>query len=1152
MSTKYLFKAGLFILSAFFLWATEACVNREYDLTNVNKEITVGGDSLSIPLGSTEQLTFKDLMSELDEDALKTISGGIYAFQMNGSATLDDRLAEFNSILNIPDVSVSHNIPIEIGTLDAEDLSFLEQNFRHVFDLGEMDMSADIEIPAINRHFTEKTGIWKYAQEISNTHIALEQEKAVTDALYAIPDIGNIPGSADDDTEISLDMITPEASFDTIEKKIHVSASHTRDLSNLSDITFTDDSRICITMSMKNSFLTRGSIVPDITVNLSELVSLKDVSGALSLSGAENTLSESNNYTVSRTFYLDKANISPEEWDSDGNLDIDKSLFINGKVTLSGNPATTVGTIRNYLGDMYLEFTFEFLDVAVKSAQFDLAPIRVEKQTSVELSFDDITLPEQILNVGTVTFTPSSTINFNISTDNLDIAGLDKNMEKLTLIFPDEIKVAGATDGRMTFSGMSLASDINLPINIESIDLPAPVDGVISYCTSIDIDAVATADGHISSADLPASEAEDGAVCIDVTSNLQVEDYSVLCDDIVQELDAEPEIFRFDLPDNIADAGTMTIIPEKTGNPSLEMKISLPESASGITAGNSGIVIGFPEFLKFTSVDPAYNFDEAANTIRISGEIPEKISLPIDRLVITPEKDETAGKYFTEGEISISGNMKLASREITKTEIDDLTSSGTAVEVTVPAMTAKQVILDNFSVDLKEETDVTLIAAKDIPEELTSIESATAKDVYAELNIRINNLPDFGAGNDIHVQCVVTLPPEIVLDETDPRIVNGALTIDGILENGKLPIEPVKISGFSSMDFSSKEDITGHISINGTVYADKPSINLDELSSADLSADVSVSIKSICFEKIEGRIDYTLEPVEKIIALDGIPDFMKDENTVLDLENPYLILKINSNLGTHCSGTFTITPVCGGVDNAENAISFDVVLPYSENSKQQVESVYWISKERGSCPSDYNFVEADLGRLIRKMPDELKLSLNAVTDPAQNSIVEPDAAYNLSAEYEITAPLSFGEDLQISISDKVENLPDIVGRILETGKLKIIGSVTSSLPVLLELELQMLDADDNVIPMEKPATQMISACASDGSTVTSPLNLEIYPLHGSDAASVKAFNLIFTAKSGNTAGIAVTEDAYVQADIQLMVPGGITMNLEDLVSGSEE
>ena len=96
------------------------------------------------------------------------------------------------------------------------------------------------------------------------------------------------------------------------------------------------------------------------------------------------------------------------------------------------------------------------------------------------------------------------------------------------------------------------------------------------------------------------------------------------------------------------------------------------------------------------------------------------------------------------------------------------------------------------------------------------------------------------------------------------------------------------------------------------------------------------------------------------------------------------------------------------------------------------------------------------------------------------------------------------------------------------------------------MQIDMLDADKKVMPVEKTAVQAISACNSDGSAVVTPLELAIDLKEDSSVADLAALKVTFRVTSPNYTGIPVDEADFVQADLKIAVPDGLTVDIAEL------
>ena len=170
--------------------ALSSCVNEEYDVKDINTEVTVLQEGLSLPLGSTKQLALKDLLSGLDEDMLQVLDGGAYAFRISDSLSLGDQLPDLKEIIDIPDVEFANKTSFSLGGLDVESLSIEGQAFDYSFALANESMIPEIEVPVIEERHENMTKVWEYGKAARDMKIDLGESKTITTkSLFKLPDI---------------------------------------------------------------------------------------------------------------------------------------------------------------------------------------------------------------------------------------------------------------------------------------------------------------------------------------------------------------------------------------------------------------------------------------------------------------------------------------------------------------------------------------------------------------------------------------------------------------------------------------------------------------------------------------------------------------------------------------------------------------------------------------------------------------------------------------------------------------------------------------------------------------------------------------------------------------------------------------------------
>jgi len=122
-------------------------------------------------------------------------------------------------------------------------------------------------------------------------------------------------------------------------------------------------------------------------------------------------------------------------------------------------------------------------------------------------------------------------------------------------------------------------------------------------------------------------------------------------------------------------------------------------------------------------------------------------------------------------------------------------------------------------------------------------------------------------------------------------------------------------------------------------------------------------------------------------------------------------------------------------------------------------------------------------------------------------------------------------------------MPEILSTLVRSANVRISGTVTTTIPVNVNLRAYFLDAWMDRIDMPE-ITQLINGTASAGTPQDTPLELTVPQTDIREDISALVFE--FELLSGQTPGIPLSEDSSIQADIILNVPGGVTVDINDL------
>ena len=1116
-----------------------SCVNKDYDIDKLDTEITLASEGLELPLGKTAPITIQDLLKGMDQEMITALENGTCAFRIGESFPLSDNLPDMNSIISIPDVAFNSGFQIQIADFDAGAFSLDEASFdSYIDEIDNSQLNLNIDTPQLDQEFSTALEIYKYAEKANNLSVNLQDTDFEVGVNMSSLAVGTIPPGS-----FPISLPAPIAIEETT-KDVTIEMDAVEGVSDIKNIKLTPSSNLTIEISVANSFLTEGSFIPDIRIDLDNLMTLEGTGSIITL-GSEFALSDANSFKASKNYKVQAINLDPKNWGENG-FSQTNTVKVSGKVSLE-DAVTNGYKLNTFLaspnnGQLQLKVNVKYDEIQIQSFTMDIDNIELPQTQTIPLNIDNIQIPQEVESVDKVQFNDAtSNVTFNMSLENLqNVSGLKVELQSLEIKFPEGLEVEGAVGGKLTYPAEDITNGFSKDITIKSLALPAPQGGTISYSGNIEVTATAKASGNdVLSSSIPSTADKDGIIKTQVNSTLAIKDYTVKVKAQSKEFDEQAFDFNYDIDAAIAEYGAVTIYPKN--DPAINIQIDIPSTALSIKGSqDKGIIVKFPEFIHFKNVPS--NFDNTSNTLTIKGENPGTVNLPIDNLTIDPVKENDI--YNIKGQVLISGEVVTDATTLHKTDIEEITAPDFKIRLTttIPAMEAQDVSLVKFEKELKENFDITIFQKKDLPKEIISISEAQLKDVQTNLDFTFSNLPELNT--DIEVEASLTFPDVITLDQNDERVSGNTLKIEGgINSEGKLLVDPVKIDklDLSSYDFTSDKDLTGKIEVTGKFIALNPTADINSLG-GNIDIDIDVKIPDIKFEKIVGRIDYDIDQFNQNIQLEGLPDFMKDENFVLDFANPHLLLKVKSNLGIPVAADLTLTPVYSGTDGTP--ISCKLNLPASPEASSTITTNFWLANTDNGCPADCIHIEADIRGLLQKIPGQFKLVLDAKTNSEMDGTIQPDSQYTLDVDYEFVAPFEFGDKTHIETEQIVEGLGADIGKLLRKNSLKIGGEITNTLPLQLLLSIELLDSGKNVIPMDEPCQQVLKACASDGSASVTQVDLVLHKNDIDAMENLSALKLKYEVTSP-VSGISVKEDSYLQAVLTIALPEGYTIDFNN-------
>lgn len=428
---------------------------------------------------------------------------------------------------------------------------------------------------------------------------------------------------------------------------------------------------------------------------------------------------------------------------------------------------------------------------------------------------------------------------------------------------------------------------------------------------------------------------------------------------------------------------------------------------------------------------------------------------------------------------------------------------------------------------------------------LVRIYRINLENVYLTPNVRLSCGSPLPASLRAEVQ--IEVPDRYVFEESS-MIQGNVITYTGsVRSDGSVDFQPLKLTSIE-FDYVEGQEQQFIFRDDFAVRRFMLYVNADEVpavSGAELTASLNVHAGDadgrLYPVSFEGRIDVTVDPVTETIEINDIPDILKGGDVNLDFYAPAISASITTNSTVPVNISAGLTPVFAGGNG--DGLHVWMPVPASSSADQEQTSSYWISNEQ---PSDlqpgYEWLQADVKGLLRRIPDAVNIDVGAGTDSGADVTVDCGRDYQITGSFDFNIPFSFGDGLYISLCDTLKDMPEIMSTIVRSADMNLSGEVYSTVPVDVELSVCFLDASLNMLDIPA-ASQLIGSTDSGLEPRMTPLDITVS--RTDIAEDIYAVVLKYSLLPGQEPGVPLSGSSSIRADLVLGVPGGITLDLNN-------
>lgn len=293
-----------------------------------------------------------------------------------------------------------------------------------------------------------------------------------------------------------------------------------------------------------------------------------------------------------------------------------------------------------------------------------------------------------------------------------------------------------------------------------------------------------------------------------------------------------------------------------------------------------------------------------------------------------------------------------------------------------------------------------------------------------------------------------------------------------------------------------------------------------------------------CKVKVQPEINIEMESIQ----IDNLPDFLSDEDVVVDLVDPkfYVTVTNSAPVDVNLNATITAHRKDGSSSiQVGDKHGIPVVIPKSVENY-----VICFHKQNTEVEgADQSIQLTDMDVLIEKIPQYISIDDIESNVPDRYYYVRPGRTYSVLTETRIDAPLTFGEKTNIVYRDTLDGWHEDLDK-YDMKAATITMDAVNAIPLNMKLDVQAIDVNGNEIPDIVATVDKSIAAGYMEQPITTTITIQLTSQNGS-ISKLDGLLLIANATSPatNESQQLNENQTLTLTNVRVSVKGGVKIDL---------
>lgn len=569
-----------------------------------------------------------------------------------------------------------------------------------------------------------------------------------------------------------------------------------------------------------------------------------------------------------------------------------------------------------------------------------------------------------------------------------------------------------------------------------------------------------------------------------------------------------------------------------------------------------GFLLSFPLWT-VSCVDNKYDLDKDIDmTVNVGGE---HLTIPagssdtayLSKIIEVEEGDILQPDAATR----VYHLTKKDDIDVKPTTVKEVTISSANTDLTKELVGTGSTASASITTDLEEENNLTA-KASDIDEALIEL-GALGAETPASLTLVFEflNTGNLTFGSVTAKNLEIQLPNFLMFEKGEVEEGNKLILNDEELKNAQKVLHVIGYEFGEKAGEGEKPDENRTITIDGKVTMKGQVVTSGIGGSGSLTMTMHVTLGEMTANSVTGVIQPNIDAETTKIELNDLPDFLKDEETRLDITNPVILLIAENPLATPVQIDAVLTPMKNNtqIEGKEVKIGGGYDKKPIELAPNKKNLIALSRTGESSIEEATNVKVEDINNLLETIPDDIVVDLQPVVRNEDYYTAKLGWSYEMPSSYEVDVPLSFEQGLNIVYNDSIQDLNKDLNDLDKVGlkNMKVILSVDNAIPLKLQLKaenVQIKDVYGNELSAVKKTIEEDKQYVAESTDGEKPATSElVLNLTSEDTAFLSKIDRIcfkLTAVPGSATGVPLKDTQWLKVtSIKLSVPGGVNVDL---------